>query len=132
MKIKTAELTGRGLNAAVALALGAKIVKTPESQSWMFYGPPSLMNGVDPGWSLQAPDYCSDGLKAMQVLERECIGLECTGHCWEAYTAIEVADEDFIVPQFVSQTGPTSIIAIWRCFVTSKLGDEVEIPKELL
>lgn len=132
MRDQVQYLIGRGLNAAVAIALGAKIVKTPESQSWMFRWPPSLVNGVDPGWSLQAPDYCNDGLKAMQVLERECIGLECTGHCWEAYTAIEVADEDFIVPQFVSQTGPTPTIAVWRCFVTSKLGDEVEIPRELL
>jgi hypothetical protein len=35
MKIKTSELTGAALDIAVAVAKGAKIVKTPESQSWM-------------------------------------------------------------------------------------------------
>ena len=29
-------------------------------------------------------------------------------------------------------TGPTPLIAAMRCFVASKLGDEVDIPKELL
>jgi hypothetical protein len=28
-------------------------------------------------------------------------------------------------------TGPTPLIAAMRCFVTSKLGDEVDIPEEL-
>ena len=30
------------------------------------------------------------------------------------------------------QTGPTPLIAAMRCYVASKLGDTVEIPKELL
>ena len=30
------------------------------------------------------------------------------------------------------QYGPTPLIAAMRCYVASKLGDEVEIPKELL
>ena len=93
----------------------------------MFYGPPSLMNGGTRG-SFAGARLLQRWPESHAVLERECIGLECTGHCWEAYTAIEVADEDFIVPQFVSQTGPTLHRAIWRCFVP-KLGDEVEIPR---
>jgi hypothetical protein len=27
--------------------------------------------------------------------------------------------------------GPTSLIAAMRCFVASRLGDEVDVPKEL-
>lgn len=30
------------------------------------------------------------------------------------------------------QEGPTALIAAMRCFVASKLGDEVEVPDELL
>jgi hypothetical protein len=29
------------------------------------------------------------------------------------------------------QHGPTPLIAAMRCYVASKLGDEVEVPKEL-
>jgi len=32
----------------------------------------------------------------------------------------------------VCVTGPTLLIAAMRCFVTSKLGEEIEIPDELL
>ena len=128
MKVKTSELTGRGLNAAVAVALGAKIVKTPESQSWMFHWPPGMMHSVDPRWTPWVPDYC-DGddrasvQKAMKVLERERMVINPIGG-WHALGAN--------MPASKTSYGPTSIIAIWRCFVTSKLGDEVEIPKELL
>ena len=31
----------------------------------------------------------------------------------------------------IQQAGPTPLIAAMRCFVVSKLGDEVEIPEEL-
>ena len=31
----------------------------------------------------------------------------------------------------ISGTGPTQLIAAMRCYVASKLGDEIEIPKEL-
>lgn len=30
------------------------------------------------------------------------------------------------------QYGPTRLIAAMRCFVASKMGDEIEIPEELL
>lgn len=33
---------------------------------------------------------------------------------------------------YFRQYGPTALIAAMRCFVASKLGDEVEIPEELL
>ena len=33
---------------------------------------------------------------------------------------------------WIDQHGPTPLIAAMRCYVTSKLGDEVEIPKDLL
>jgi hypothetical protein len=32
---------------------------------------------------------------------------------------------------FVQRDGPTPLIAAMRCYVASKLGDDIEIPKEL-
>jgi hypothetical protein len=35
-------------------------------------------------------------------------------------------------PAFSEESGPTPLIAAMRCFVASKLGDEVEVPDELV
>ena len=61
------------------------------------------------------------------IIERERISIEdCqdgAGLYWEA-TRIE--------PPAVSEArGPTPLIAVMRCYVISKLGDEVEVPDEL-
>ena len=54
------------------------------------------------------------------VIERERIELEHDGFAWWARIK---ADEDY--------TGPTPLIAAMRCYVASKLGDEIELPNEL-
>ena len=61
------------------------------------------------------------------IIERERISIEdCqdgAGLYWEA-TRIE--------PPAVSEArGPTPLVAAMRCYVISKLGDEVEVPDEL-
>ena len=131
--MKTTELIGPALDWAVALALGANTVRHPSQGNMLPHLHwPSPLFGDQPRWSLFAPRYSTDWAHGGQIIERECLALECIGHCWEAYTMIEVADEDFIVPQSVSQTGSTPLIAAMRCYVASKLGDEVEIPDDLL
>ena len=35
-------------------------------------------------------------------------------------------------PKLVEKTGPTPLIAAMRCYVASELGDEVDVPDELL
>ena len=55
------------------------------------------------------------------IIEREKITLEWTGENWCAY--IRHDEEVF---------GPTALIAAMRCYVASRLGDEVEVPDELL
>jgi hypothetical protein len=54
------------------------------------------------------------------IIEREKITLEWTGEDWMAY--IRHDEEVF---------GPTPLITAMRCYVASKLGDEVEIPEGL-
>ena len=61
------------------------------------------------------------------IIERERISIEdCqdgAGLYWEA-TRIE--------PPAVSEArGPTPLIAAMRCYVASKMGDEIELPEEL-
>lgn len=62
-----------------------------------------------------------------RLIEDEKIDLHYIGSSWQA---------SFYEPKWHSQTftqfGPTPGIAVARCFVASKLGDEVDIPKELL
>jgi hypothetical protein len=63
----------------------------------------------------------TDWAQGGPIIEREKITQEWTGEDWMAY--IRHDDEFF---------GPTPLIAAMRCYVASKLGDDIEIPKELL
>jgi hypothetical protein len=70
--------------------------------------------------------YSTDWSRGGPIIEREKIGVEYTSAgCWHA--AIEWLDE----PSY-TEVGPTPLIAAMRCYVASRLGDEVEIPEELL
>ena len=74
-------------------------------------------------WAFE-PDGCDSYSTDWQlgglIIERMKITLEWTGENWCAY--IRHDEEEF---------GITPLIAAMRCYVASKLGDEVEIPNEL-
>ncbi len=106
MKIKTSELTGAALDWAVAKCENLNVE-------------------VDQAVILEDGDYyvpSEDWAKGGPIIERE----------------IKTLKRDFIEGWFArSQTGKTAsgstpLIAAMRCYVASKLGDEIEIPKELL
>ncbi len=112
MKMKTSELTGAALDWAVAKAEG--ILDRIELEQ---------VNGV---WSVAIPDLgCSFEpstcwTQGGPIIEREQIDIQCFprksgGVVWRTFHA----------------DGPTPLIAAMRCFVASKLGDEIEIPEEL-
>lgn len=114
MKIKTDELTGAALDWAVAKSefdeLAALNIQYP--QHAMFY--PKVSPSTD--WALGGP-----------IIEREEIFLaKSILGGWTA--SIYVKDERV---RCTLHEGPTPLIAAMRCYVTSKLGDEVEIPEEL-
>ena len=71
------------------------------------------------------PDYSTDWAAGGPIIERECITVEYAGvwvgRCWKD------SDGD----EQIEIEGATPLIAAMRCFVASKLGDEVEIPEEL-
>lgn len=105
MKLKTSNLKWHALDWAVHVAMHGKCEGYPEhhySADWAHGGP---------------------------IIERECITVECQFDRvgWTAWTpAPEQPDGEAV------GAGDTALIAAMRCYVASKLGDEVDIPKELL
>jgi hypothetical protein len=73
-------------------------------------GKPSWMMGFSTEWEKGGP-----------IIERERINIrDDGGDQWAADDSIRAA-----------AYGPTPLIAAMRCYVASKLGDEVEVPEEL-
>jgi hypothetical protein len=100
--MKTSELTGAALDWAVAKCEGFDHEVT--SSEWGMWG-----------W---ATDWAQGG----PIIERECIGVWFTGPWHAKYDGCE--------PHQV-QDADKPLIAAMRCYVASKLGDTVNIPKEL-
>ena len=99
--MKTSELTGAALNWAVAKAEGYRLDLAPEGS----YTPST-------NWAQGGP-----------IMEREWIqtAYYSEGLGWAALR------KDGGHGQF----GPTPLTAAMRCYVASKLGDDVDVPEEL-
>ena len=102
MLVKTSELDGAALDWAVKKAIKK-----------------------DGGYFLPSKDYknishSTNWGQGGPIIEREGIALGQTGDGWEATC-------DGAVYIF----GQTPLIAAMRCYVASKLGDEVEVPEEV-
>lgn len=113
MKIKTSELIGDPLDWAVAKAKGY----LEDCNSWLFE---ACLEEVAEG----SYHPSTNPSQAWLIIEREKIGI---GHAWEG--------DDWLASAHSTEApvyrGPTGLIAAMRCYVASKLGDEVEIPEEL-
>ncbi len=80
------------------------------------------ING-DEVWRQDKCDYSTDWAWGGPIIERERIELANVSADWRA-----MVDND---GGWVRCYGPTPLIAAMRCFVASRLGDEIEIPEEL-
>lgn len=70
----------------------------------------------------QLPDYCRDWAQTGPIIEREEISVTPNGDGrWWAHCPRRV----------LHQYGRTPLTAAMRCYVASRLGDEVEIPDDL-
>ena len=102
MGVKTSELTGAALDWAVARCEGHGI------------------EVLDDPWFAPSTNWAQGG----PIIEREWVDLHCVNDSlWEA--------ECPAVGGLAMQNGPTPLVAAMRCYVASKLGDEIEIPEEL-
>ena len=119
--MKTSELTGAALDWAVAKCEGVNYVEDDVRFSGAY-----------------ARKYSTDWAQGGPIVERESIAMIPTPDgLWSAYApkgtssvqhggrAVEVFNWTY------KQQGGTPLIAAMRCYVASKLGDEIELPEEL-
>lgn len=111
MKIKTQDLIGEALDWAVAKC---------EKQEANFFLQEELRSCGR--WYA----YSTDPSQSWPIIEREKIRLDPRDSEWQANSW------DDEIQNFRTSYGPTSLIAAMRCYVASKLGDEVDVPEELL
>jgi len=120
--MKTSELTGAALNWAVAQCLELKV--TFDSWGVCYIG---KVQRDESGLGYPAPFEPSDNwAQGGPIIERE--GLLVRPSFTDErgkWTSILWASTSFF------ESGPTPLIAAMRCYVASKLGDEIEIPEEL-
>jgi len=103
--MKTMELTGAALDWAVTKCEGFDHSIDAGFTEWG-------MNGWATDWAQGGP-----------IIERE--GIELFRNNEKSYWFTSRARNQI-------GTGPTPLVAAMRCYVASKLGDEVEVPDELL
>ncbi len=131
MKVKTSELTGAALDWAVAKCAGHQIhhnALLDGRQAQGFY-----IAGLfqDPNVWLEFPKHYKPSERWAQggpIIEREQIAVVPLAEGWEA----QFEPGCLGIERMCVSSGPTPLIAAMRCYVASKLGDEVEIPDELL
>ena len=78
--------------------------------------------------------YCFDGsytpstnwAQGGPIIEREGFCIQPFKDGWECFVAHRLFEDDHH-----HSKGPTPLIAAMRCYVASKLGDEIDLPKEL-
>ena len=120
--MKTEELKYRALDWAVAKAKGKTVFISKQGKLMAAnYGDFNPKHGA-PWWN-PSTNWSQGG----PIIEREGI-----------YLARSTLTDDYkwganIYTEFrqYGEYGPTPLIAAMRCYVSSKLGDEVDIPKEL-
>jgi Protein of unknown function (DUF2591) len=119
--IRTSELTGAALDWATAKCGGHQAVFTNGTLRPVF----RKCEAVKDTW----PSYSTDWSQGGPIIERERISVEYTGNAGRAWFAKPPGSATRVRRQMMD--GPTPLIAAMRCYVASKLGDEVEVPEEL-
>ena len=100
--MKTSELQGAALDWAVARCEGYNLNYSIKSQAWI--------------------PYSTDWAQGGPIIEREKIEVFIEDEGWKAYSSNSLP-KNF--------DGETPLIAAMRCYVASKVGDEIEIPEEM-
>lgn len=123
MKIKTDKLTIEALEWVVGTLEGYQPVFTNGTLRPVF----RKGEAVQHTW----PSYCTDWKAGGPIVDREKIALRPHDHEVDKWSAEQpLANTGSRLSTF--STGETSMVAAMRCYVKSKLGYEVEVPKEFL
>jgi len=108
VKIKTSELSGIALDWAVAKSEEVHVF-CMENLLWTW---------VVEDWKVYS--HSSDWSQGRPIIEREKIDINFAGDWSASYNA------------WTYKHGDTPLIAAMRCYVASKLGEDVDVPDELL
>lgn len=137
MKVRTNELTGAALDYVVAKLQGHSwrcpwILQKDGLRAWLSY---------EQAWGNPHPEYTQDWSEGGPIIEREGMHLSQTRSNDEVAPGVfhlnptgwrAAIDYSVLLMSYNhSLTGPTPLVAAMRCYVASKLGDEIEIPDEL-
>jgi len=119
MKIKTSEAKDQVLDYLVAKCKG--------------FEPPSNLTVAGQKFS-RLHAYSTDWAQGGPIIEREGITVSRTDQKsykgpWVAYRIEHLFEDEY---EHEYQHGQTPLIAAMRCYVASKLGDEVDVPDELM
>jgi len=119
--MKTSELTGAALDWAVAKCEGGTGFWYDSIATYWI-----TIDGKDralsKGWA-QSYQPSTDWKQGGPIIEREEISVNWANGQWEAHTVTD--DDNFDQIEY----GPTPLIAAMRCYVASKLGDDIEVPE---
>ena len=113
MKVKTDQLTDAVLDWAVAKCIGETEEETLDPLTWLHTAKPTGCWDFSTKWSQGGP-----------IIERERMTIALDACGWEA-RCYDGEAEPWVF------TGPTPLVAAMRCYVASKMGDQVELPDEL-
>lgn len=124
MKVKTAELIGPALDWAVAKCEGFTDYDSITEKML----PPRREYGWVQPWDY---NFSRDWSQGGPIIEWERIELHVPPWLNAKLWAWSAGKKDHNNATVATGNGPTPLIAAMRCYVASKLGDEVEIPDEL-
>jgi hypothetical protein len=130
MKIKTSALTGINLDWAVAKCEGREQALEKNKMGSLSFdaGIHPYMADLDKPWRFQGYSPSTDWKQGGPIIERNRIYVtpNSSNEGWRSYVLIGRGGIAW------SYFGPTFLIAAMRCYVGSKLGDEIDIPEELV
>jgi hypothetical protein len=118
VKIKTSDLTGKALDWAVAFSQGMR------TETWYANSIAAALPGAPRATPFRPSRAWEDGgpIIEQERLDVLYMGDGITEHYWRAEA----------IGGFTFAESPTPLVAAMRCYVASKLGDEIDVPEELL
>jgi hypothetical protein len=131
--MKTSELTGAALNWAVGVAEGIQW-ESDDPEVGLYHrrsrNDRLVLGALDydimEDWGLTPYEPSTNWAQGGPIIEREGFCIQPFKGGWECFVAHRLFEDDHH-----HSTGPTPLIAAMRCYVASKLGDDIDLPKEL-
>src|SRR5574343_166175 len=131
VNVYTSTLIGPALNYMVAKCLWP----TKEYPGWWFKDHPDgcyLWEALDGGdSSVAAFSPSTQWSQGGVIIDQEKLDIHAPRPSWPHWKAYKPSWTSGSIEESFVQYGPTALVAAMRCYITSKLGNSVEIPEEL-